>query len=333
MAVSFTVFTPSKSVQSYEITLDSDEIRVGRSPYCHLQLPFETVSAHHFSLVFDNNKYFIYDAGSTNGTFVNNKKLQTGHYIPASENDVIRITDIELQIRFLDDDHTGLTLEESHGISRKMLSDVLSGSLNKKNMASLGVINGPERGTKCYMKETEEDFSLGSGEACWMTLSRSELQEVHAVILKRHNYFAIKPESESTRVDVNGVQIEVETPLDCDDIIELGEYSLRFYDPLERLLLPYKEDIFSYYAEGTQQISHTILEAPEGSQPSLGLGPPDRPPELPEPKLKVKKIFEEKAEASEWGVFEMLLLFVSTLLFIIGIVVLLVLFDVVSINF
>lgn len=52
-----------------------DEFSIGRAAACNLTLDDTFVSQHHTSIVWKNRQYVVADAGSTNGTFVNEQRL------------------------------------------------------------------------------------------------------------------------------------------------------------------------------------------------------------------------------------------------------------------
>ncbi|MBP8998205.1 MAG: FHA domain-containing protein [Anaerolineaceae bacterium] len=53
------------------------ELRIGRDPTCEIQLDDETVSNQHARLWFRNKQWWIEDLMSTNGTFLNDEKVET----------------------------------------------------------------------------------------------------------------------------------------------------------------------------------------------------------------------------------------------------------------
>ncbi len=52
-----------------------DQFSVGRAAECHLTLDDTFISQHHASITWQNRQYIASDAGSTNGTFVNDEQL------------------------------------------------------------------------------------------------------------------------------------------------------------------------------------------------------------------------------------------------------------------
>ncbi len=57
--------------------LDGERITVGRSPECGIFLDDVTVSRKHAVLVGRENRFFIEDQGSLNGTFLNRKRIES----------------------------------------------------------------------------------------------------------------------------------------------------------------------------------------------------------------------------------------------------------------
>ncbi len=63
-------------------------ISIGRSRVCEIKLEDTTVSGQHCRIIPENGKHFLYDLRSTNGTFVNEKKVRK---VELKEGDVIKV--------------------------------------------------------------------------------------------------------------------------------------------------------------------------------------------------------------------------------------------------
>jgi predicted component of type VI protein secretion system len=74
LPVSLTVVNGPNPGQEYE--LESDEITIGRSGNNVIVLPLPEISRRHARILRDGEAFYIEDLGSTNGTFVNHKRLQ-----------------------------------------------------------------------------------------------------------------------------------------------------------------------------------------------------------------------------------------------------------------
>lgn len=77
-----------------EFVLSDSEMIVGRLEKCDILIPFDVVSRRHAQVSFSNDKYFIKDLGSHNGTIINGKPVQL-HELRSG--DIINISDTELK--------------------------------------------------------------------------------------------------------------------------------------------------------------------------------------------------------------------------------------------
>jgi hypothetical protein len=69
------------------------------TPYHGLELG---VSRYHAEIIFNNDKYYIKDIGSTNGTWINMRKIPPYQQIPMFSGDQIRFGHLAMVIRFLE---------------------------------------------------------------------------------------------------------------------------------------------------------------------------------------------------------------------------------------
>ncbi len=75
--------------------LPDGETIVGRSPECSIPLEFQGISRKHFKVLVRNENCDIEDLGSSNGTFLNNQKLEGNAKV--SKGDVIKLGSIALK--------------------------------------------------------------------------------------------------------------------------------------------------------------------------------------------------------------------------------------------
>ncbi|MDR0220842.1 MAG: FHA domain-containing protein, partial [Lachnospiraceae bacterium] len=72
----------------------NDEITIGRGEECHIQLAHVSVSRLHARITNNNGRYYIADAGSKNGVFVNGRRI--AGKTERNERDLILITNSKL---------------------------------------------------------------------------------------------------------------------------------------------------------------------------------------------------------------------------------------------
>ncbi len=58
--------------------IERNELIIGSSNQCHLLLPNSEISRRHLSLIQRGDRYFVIDHGSTNGSFLDEQKIEPG---------------------------------------------------------------------------------------------------------------------------------------------------------------------------------------------------------------------------------------------------------------
>lgn len=72
------------------------QTNIGRGPTNTIQLPDTFISAEHTRLWYRNGSWYVQDAGSVNGTFVNNQPAREA--LPAKAGDIIRVGYIQFKL-------------------------------------------------------------------------------------------------------------------------------------------------------------------------------------------------------------------------------------------
>jgi EAL domain-containing protein (putative c-di-GMP-specific phosphodiesterase class I) len=79
------------------ITVQPTPFRVGRSAGSSLQLNHRTVSGHHADLELENGQLWVIDRQSTNGTYVNGRRISDP--TPIREEDLLQFADIAFRVK------------------------------------------------------------------------------------------------------------------------------------------------------------------------------------------------------------------------------------------
>lgn len=79
----------------FSVKMDESKLYIGSSPDCSIVVKRNYISRFHAMLTFNfnTNKLYINDNNSTNGTFLNGKKLINGALVEVKPNDIIKLSD------------------------------------------------------------------------------------------------------------------------------------------------------------------------------------------------------------------------------------------------
>ncbi len=86
---------PSNLSPGTSFNLES-QTNIGRGPTNTIQLPDNFISSEHSRLTYRNGQWFVQDAGSVNGTFVNNQPAYNA--LPAKVGDIVRVGYIQFKL-------------------------------------------------------------------------------------------------------------------------------------------------------------------------------------------------------------------------------------------
>ena len=92
----FTIVISEKGGAERRETFDRTEISVGRVQGNDLMLPKGNVSKHHARLTFRDSRFVVTDLKSTNGTYVNGRKIAQATIV--REGDKIYVGDFVLRV-------------------------------------------------------------------------------------------------------------------------------------------------------------------------------------------------------------------------------------------
>ena len=82
--------------KTWFIHINKLPFRIGRSKECHLILPSKTISRFHAEIHQSKNSLWVYDLGSTNGTFINKERVLKKAIL--KNGDTMHIADLEFRV-------------------------------------------------------------------------------------------------------------------------------------------------------------------------------------------------------------------------------------------
>ncbi|MBI3297749.1 MAG: FHA domain-containing protein [Elusimicrobia bacterium] len=217
-----------------EIVLDKPVLTVGRKPDNDVVIDNPAISGHHCKIVLKGDTYYVEDLESTNGTFVNEKRVvKSGLH----DQDVVGVAKHALV--FLDDRKKE---EEAGGADKTMvISPDKQEALAKASAASAaaaktesagwvrvlkGVVALPEyelKGMSTYIGKSDRvQIPIADGGFF------NRAPEVAASVHKKSEGYVLKAVKEGFPI-VNGTKVADSVVLNDGDIIELGGTTLQFF--------------------------------------------------------------------------------------------------------
>ena len=90
-----------------DVNAQQPEVTIGRNPGNKVLIPAKSLSRYHAKIVYQNGRYFLYDLKSSNGTYVNNARINQQEIKPG---DKIRFGDVAVE--FIDETRLGAPAQQ-----------------------------------------------------------------------------------------------------------------------------------------------------------------------------------------------------------------------------
>ena len=212
-------------------------ITIGRKPANDIQIDNLAVSGHHARIDKAGSDYILTDLQSTNGTFVNDKKI-VSHNL--RHGDTIYIGKHALIFVATDNQEINENLPEPSGdVEKTMILDtaVQRDRLSLQNTPALGTIKTDVVGVLSFIDNSnigeielaKKLTRIGKSDNCDVRLGGMMIGSTAATISKRPSGYTITFTGGMAKLKVNGHIIKESYPLKDFDTIELGSYKFQFY--------------------------------------------------------------------------------------------------------
>lgn len=192
---------------------------IGRSSNNDIQIAEQHVSRQHAVVSYRNGVFFVADLSSSNGTFVNNERVNEP--FPLFAGDTIRLYVPEIQ--FLAADEADLEIAEQTG--RVILPSAEGGQ------ASLIATNGPQEGQSLALVGKELLIGRATSDATWqIRLQDRSVSRPHAVLRLKNDRWFLSDLGSSNGTFVNGEPLtgEAQRQLADGDTLMFGGATLLF---------------------------------------------------------------------------------------------------------
>ncbi|MDK9708771.1 MAG: FHA domain-containing protein [Desulforhopalus sp.] len=209
---------------------DKAEITIGRNMKNDIQIDNLAVSNFHARIERLQEKYFIEDLNSTNGTFINEEKisrceLQDGDTASIGKHVLTFLLEGgESAIRGLSDTEMAQTMMLDTGKQRELTKDVEPSFPDSP--ARLKVEEGDT--TQKEYRLTARLTGIGKADNCEVRLQGLFAPKNLAYITRDAMGYSLIPGDNASKLRLNGVTIDKGTALKNDDVINAGKMTFRF---------------------------------------------------------------------------------------------------------
>ncbi len=223
-----------ESVQN-EILLEKEIVTIGRNPGNDICIDNLAVSSFHAKIIKEGNQFIIEDLKSTNGTFLNKKRITKASL---QDNDTIIIGKHSLLFMLPEAEDTERTLEmkkprmdrtmvldtKAH---KEMLEAARAARSSGEQIGGFTVIDGPT--DKPEYELTDKLTTIGKIPTAGIRLKGIFAPKVAAYVNRTAEGYFVSPSSSGKKPTVNGKQIEGKSELKDGDILEIGKVRLQFF--------------------------------------------------------------------------------------------------------
>lgn len=230
-----------------EYALGSNPVTIGRSPQSSLAIDNPAMSFHHARIIFDDGHYHLEDLNSTNGTFVNGKRITK---VPLRGGDQIEVGNHTIQFLVpppggeagaAPDAPAAPVGPEVESIESTMMLDTrrrrelqekaagkapgAAAPEAKKLVGKLTVLNG-KTSAKEYLL-TAQTSMIGKAATSAIKLTGWFAPQMAGIILKRGDVYTISPAGKKPLL-VNNRPVPTRHDLKEGDVISAGGVEFRF---------------------------------------------------------------------------------------------------------
>ena len=221
-----------------EFRLVRKGVTIGRNKDCGIPIDNQAVSSYHAKIYREGNKFIIEDADSSNGTFVNGKRIFKKALV---DGDIIVIGKHSLHFETEGTEGLGFDSEFGEGsaektvvLDRKVQEKIVAKASGREDdseecrmLGGIKVIEGKSENQYYLMKS--RIATIGKSKNADIRLRGFFAPKVAAHIYRRRDGYHLVPPGNGEAPKVNGVSVNKEQPLNDGDIIEAGGLKMLFY--------------------------------------------------------------------------------------------------------
>jgi pSer/pThr/pTyr-binding forkhead associated (FHA) protein len=204
------------SAKSHRV--DGSEVLAGRDPACGILLEGDearTVSGRHARFFFENDTWYVEDAGSRNGTYIGTRRLEPGARHPLAVGEVVGfgLTGSQLTVRELGGRSLAATMLEAAPTPLPMPA---------RGEAIRVAFRGP---TGLNLAGQGDRITIGRSLECVIRIegeSATSVSRIHAEITSGNGQVTVRDGGSRHGTFLNGQKIDAPSPLRIGDVLMLG---------------------------------------------------------------------------------------------------------------
>lgn len=213
-----------------ELKLEQETYSVGRKDTNDIVIENLAVSGSHARLFKEGEAYFIEDLNSTNGTFVNGRKiakqpLKNGDVVLIGSHTIEFMTDVK-PAEGTKTDIRSRSMDETILLSPKDQEKIITQTEKLEVLGGLLVIEGSADKKEYLLKE--RITTIGKDDSALIHLKGFFAPKVAALINRRKEGYFITP-SGGKDIKVNGNKVDQRYDLKDGDVIEVAGLKMQFF--------------------------------------------------------------------------------------------------------
>jgi pSer/pThr/pTyr-binding forkhead associated (FHA) protein len=222
-----------------EIPLDKDTVTIGRNPGNDIHIDNLAVSGFHANLINRGGRFFIEDLNSTNGTFVNGKRISE---CALNNNDDIVIGKhslIFIAPQAVEEDKTETLKIKKTAMGETIIIDPKKHKAMIEEARAAGQAGLGEKLGGFVIIEGNTDkreyelagrlTTIGKSDTAGIKLKGLFAPKVAALINRTKSGYFISPSESSKKLKINGAVVEGRQELKDGDIVDVANIKMQFY--------------------------------------------------------------------------------------------------------
>lgn len=254
-----------------EFPFEQTRIVLGRGPAADVRIPHRSVSEFHATVQLHGDAWQLVDAGSTNGTKLNGKRLSGDRGRRLRDGDLVELGAYVLSF------HTGVfvpepvSAERTAELARRLLRDAQGATALPA--PRLCVVSGPHTGQVLEIANAPSRALVGRKPGCQLLIDTPDVGPEHAEVIHDPDGVLIRGLGEFV-LGVGGLPQRTRRLRDGDEV-SLGDTRILFEEPAQVAIdaLRNEPDLpFSPYQSATRTATEELPPEPPAALPPPAVG-------------------------------------------------------------